>query len=91
MKRSTILCASVVALVAFAISAGSAFAGANDPIGGVGVVLGNNKTKPQMGVAPSSGGPKNTTSSGGPKNTTSSGGPKPQVLNPAGSGGARTK
>jgi len=66
MKRSTILCASVVALVAFAISADNAFAGANDPIGGVGIGLGK-KPPPAMGVAPSSGGQKNTTSSGGTK------------------------
>jgi hypothetical protein len=65
MKISPMLCASVVALVAFAISAENAFAGADTPITGVGVVLGKNK--PAMGVAPSSGGPKNTTSSGGTK------------------------
>jgi hypothetical protein len=47
MKLSPLLCASVVALAAIAMSADSAFGGANDPIGGVGVGLGH---KPNSGA-----------------------------------------
>jgi hypothetical protein len=48
MKLSSIPYASIVALTAFAMSADAAFAGANDPITGVGVVLGH---KPPSAVA----------------------------------------
>lgn len=47
MKLSPLLCASVVALAAIAMSADSAFGGANDPIGGVGIGLGH---KPNPGA-----------------------------------------
>jgi hypothetical protein len=97
MKRSTILCASVVALVAFAMSAEGAFATDSVQSRSSSHVRANGMT---TAPKPSSGGPKHpgdsrVNSELDNVNESSSdrlkGGPKHQVLNPAGSGGARTK